>query len=58
MEDPDFREGFASRFGGMFLGLKGGVEVAENVFGGLIDFVAKPAIAMHLLYVEVDIAAW
>lgn len=44
--------------GGMFLGFEGGVEFSENEFSGLVDLVAELAIAVHLLYVEVDVAAW
>ena len=43
-------------FSGMFLGFEGVVEFSENVFSGLIDFVAELAIAMHLFYVEVNVA--
>ncbi len=58
VEDPEFSEGLMAGFSGMFLGFKGGVEFAEDVFSGLVDFVAEFAIAMHLFYVEVDVAAW
>ena len=57
VEDPEFSKGLMAGFSGMFLGFEGGVEFAENVFSGLIDFVAELAIAMHLFYVEVDVAA-
>ena len=57
VEDPEFSEGFMAGFSGMFLGFKGGVEFAENVFSSLVDFVAELAIAMHLFYVEVDVAS-
>ena len=58
MEDPEFSKGFMAGFSGMFLGFEGCVEFSEYVFSGLIDFVAELAIAMHLFYVEVDVAAW
>ena len=58
VEDPEFGEGLIAGFSGMFLGFEGGVKFAENVFSGLVDFVAELAIAMHLFYVEVDVATW
>ena len=58
VEDPEFCEGFMAGSSRMYLGFEGGVEFAENVFSGLVDFVAELAIAMHLFYVEVDVAAW
>ena len=58
VEDPQFSEGLMAGFSGLFLGIEGGVKFAEDVFGGLVDFVAEFAIAMHLFYVEVDVAAW
>ena len=58
MEDPEFSKGFVTGLRGMFLGLEGGVKFSEHVFCGLIDFVTELAIAMHLFYVEVDVAAW
>ena len=58
VEDPEFSEGLVAGFSGMLLGFEGGVELAEDIFSGLIDFVAKLAIAVHLFYVEVDVATW
>ena len=58
VEDPEFSEGLVAGFSGMFLRFEGGVELAEDEFRGLIDFVAELAIAMHLFYVEVDIASY
>ena len=39
-------------------GSEGGGEFTEAVFGGLVDFVAESAVAVHYFDVEVDVAAW
>ena len=60
VEDPAIGEGGSCW---VFLGvLKGGgsegwIEFAEDVFGGLVDFVAEAAVAVHYFDVKVDVAA-
>ena len=58
VKDPELSQGFMTGFSGMFLGFERGIEFAENVFSGLVDFVAELAVTMHLFYVEVDVAAY
>ena len=60
VEDPAVSEGGV---GGAFVSVgdgdrfEGGRKLAEDVFGGLVNFVAKATVAMHHLNVEVDVAA-
>ena len=61
MKDPPVREGFASStFMGAMKGDggEGGGELAEDIFGGLVDFVAEATVAVHYFDIKIDIATW
>ena len=58
VEYPKFGEGFVACLCRSFLRSEILVKFAQDIFGCLVDFVAEPAVPMHLLYIEVDIAAY
>ncbi len=38
--------------------VEGRGKFAEDVFGGLIDLIAKSSVAVHYFDIKVDVAAW
>lgn len=56
VENPALRERFLVGFCGMSLWSEGIVQFSQDIFGGLVDFVAEFAVAMHHFYVKIDVA--
>ena len=53
---PEFSKRFATCSYGLFLRSEVFVQFAQDEFSRLVDFVAEPTIAVHLLNVEIDVA--
>ena len=58
VKDPALRERLLLGFGGMGLWSEGVVQFSQDVLGGLVDFVAEFAVAMHYLDIKIDVASY
>ena len=58
MQNPSLSEGFFACFFGCRERNKIIVELAQNVFSGLINFVAKSPVAMNNLDIKIDITTY
>lgn len=58
VENPALGEGLFMGFCGMRLWSEGVVQFSQNVFGGLVDFVAEFAVAMHYPDIKIDVAPY
>ena len=58
MENPALGEGRLGGFCGMWLWGEGVIQFSQHVFGGLVDFVAEFAVAMHYLDVKIDVTPY
>lgn len=58
VENPALGEGRLVGFCGMWLWSEGVIQFPQHVFGGLVDFVAEFAVAMHYLDVKIDVTPY